>query len=168
MGAETAKCLPVFVLPGGDLICTATTPQTISNTLSLSGIIYVNSTVCTSITNPFQCSPNYPINYSGTLNTKAITYAPNKCSIVLTSPNSNLQHNFKYLINATVKMNGLPIAGATVNFSSPSNHISITPSYVNTASNGNATTFILSNAVTSTTVNAFFYNCANTISLTFS
>lgn len=168
IGILTAKCLPTFVLPGGDLICSTTTSQTFSNSLSLGGKININSTACTNLTNPTNCNNGNPINYSGTIDTKVIPYSPNKCSISLTSPFSSLIHNTRYPINATVKMNGFPIAGATVNFTTTSGNLAITPTYVNTASNGNATTYITSNAATTATLKAVFYTCQNTLSLTFS
>ena len=168
IGLMTAKCLPTLVLPGGDLICSTTSLQTLPNGLSISGLFYVNSSVCTNILAPFSCIQHNTVNYSGTVQSQISGYAPNVCSISLKTTAINLQSNTKYPVNATVKMNGLPIPGATVNFSSSSASISISPPFVNTGSNGNVTTYISSNTATSTTINGVFDTCSNTLQLTFS
>ena len=169
VGTITAKCSPNFVLPGGDMICTSLLSQTFSNTLSIGGKISVNSTVCTDISNPISCNKKYPINYTGTLYTRVVGYAPQQCSISVSSNTENPGINIPYLVYATVKINNNPIPGATVNFSSTSSSLKISPSFINTKTNGTATTYVTSTSTGSNTITATFYNtCSSSLSLSFS
>ena len=169
VGTITAKCSPNFVLPGGDMICTSLLSQTFSNTLSIGGKISVNSTVCTDISNPISCNKKYPINYTGTLYTRVVGYAPQQCSISVSSNTENPGINIPYPIYATVKINNNPIPGATVNFSSTSSSLKISPSFINTETNGTATTYVTSTSTGSNTITATFYNtCSSSLSLSFS
>ena len=169
IGTVTAKCIPNFVLPGGDMLCTGSLSQTFSNTLSIGGKISVNSTVCTDISNPISCNKKYPINYSGTLYTRVVGYAPQQCSISISSNTESPGINILYPVHAIVKMNNNPIPGATVNFSSTSSSLKISPSFINTETNGTATTYVTSTSTGSNTITASFYNtCATSLSLLFS
>ena len=169
IGTVTAKCIPNFVLPGGDMLCTGSLSQTFSNTLSIGGKISVNSTICTDISNPISCNKKYPINYSGTLYTRVVGYAPQQCSISISSNTESPGINILYPVHAIVKMNNNPIPGATVNFSSTSSSLKISPSFINTETNGTATTYVTSTSTGSNTITASFYNtCATSLSLLFS
>ncbi len=169
VGTITAKCSPNFVLPGGDMLCTALLSQTFSNTLSVGGKISVNSTVCTDISNPVSCNKKYPINYSGTIYTRAVSYTPQQCSISVSSNTENPGINIAYPVYATVKINNNPIPGATVNFSSTSSSLKVSPSFINTETNGTATTYVTSTSTGSNTITATFYStCSNSLSLSFS
>ena len=169
VGTITAKCSPNFVLPGGDMLCTALLSQTFSNTLSVGGKISVNSTVCTDISNPVSCNKKYPINYSGTIYTRAVSYTPQQCSISVSSNTENPGINIAYPVYATVKINNNPIPGATVNFSSTSSSLKMSPSFINTETNGTATTYVTSTSTGSNTITATFYStCSSSLSLSFS
>ncbi|MEM0200816.1 MAG: hypothetical protein QXD23_00205 [Candidatus Micrarchaeaceae archaeon] len=165
IGTVVAHCLPTYVIPGGDILCTGTTSNIIGNNVDLSGKATVNASECISISNPVACTQKYNINYTATLNTKTTTYANNICSISLSFTTGTIT-GVQYPLSAEVTLNGNPISGATVNFSSSSNYLSITPHYENTVDNGTATTHIFAEASGSYTVTAKFYTCS--VSSTFS
>ena len=167
LGQIVAHCSPGYILPGGDLICIGTTSNTLKNNINLNGVATINATECTDLTDPELCTQKYNINYTATLDTKTTTYSPNICSISL-NPEFGLITNTQYPLSATVNLNNNPISGATVNFTSNSMNLVLSPSYENTASNGTATTLFYSKTEGTYYVKASFYTCSTTSAYSFS
>ncbi len=166
LGTVVAHCSPDYVLPGGDMICLGSSSTVLQNDINLDGVATINASECTSISDPEACTQKYNVNYTATLDTKTTTYSQNICSISL-NPTTGLTTSRQYPLSATVTLNGNPISGATVNFSSNSIDLSIAPNYENTVSNGSATTYMSSQLPNSYTVEATFYTCSTTAEYSF-
>ncbi|MGC8479842.1 MAG: Ig-like domain-containing protein, partial [Candidatus Micrarchaeia archaeon] len=158
LGQVTAPCLPSFVLPGGDLICSGSTSSIVNTGETLTGFANINTSDCTSISNPIACTQKYNVNYTAKLITVTTNYAQNTCSIMIKYPTIYLGE--KYPISAEVLLNGNPLTGATVNFTANSPLVTLEPQYTNSQSNGTAITYFESQSSGPYNIKASFYTCS--------
>ena len=143
LGIFPIPCTPNFVLPGGTVICNATFSNIVVNPgVLVSGSLTINATICTNldptekncIASPVQSTTGRFQTHSTQILTKpkiSISLLVGNTSQLATGAGDNL--------TAVVKFFGVPIAGATVNFtySSPIT-ATIRPVFSTTDTNGNA------------------------------
>ena len=168
-GQVTGTCRPYFVLPGGDIICNVTTSQPMSQGSLASGVLFVSSLPCVS-GNVLSCQQtSQRQTYLGNYNTHvAPMVSSNAITISLSVTNLTQATNINDRLTATVKLYGVPIPGATVNFTSNSVSASINPNSVSTNGNGKAASLISSSASGNVLVTAAFANVFVTNVITFS
>ena len=165
----TGTCRPYYVLPGGDILCNVTSSQPMSQGALVSGTLFVSSQPCLS-GNVLDCQQNSQRQtYLGNYNTHvAPMVSSNSITISLSVSNLTQATNLNDRLTATVKLYGIPIPGATVNFTSNSLSASINPNSVSTNGNGNAASLISSTASGNVLVTAAFANVFVTNVITFS
>jgi len=166
----TGTCKPSYVLPGGAIICNVTVSQkAISLGVLESGKLYLSAILCPS-GNATICKTSVPETFAGSFNAHvAPLFASTTTSISLTAANSSQAANgAKDQLNATVKMLGYPLAGATVNFTANVPYANITPTITTTDSQGSAISYISSMQSGNVLVTASFAGttATNTISFT--
>ena len=143
LGIFPIPCTPNFVLPGGTVICNATFSNIVVNPgVLVSGSLTINATICTNL-NPTEknCIASPVQSTTGRFQTHStqILTKPKISISLLVGNTSQLATGAGDNLTAVVKFFGVPIAGATVNFtySSPIT-ATIRPVFSTTDTNGNA------------------------------
>ena len=167
-GQVAGTCRPYFVLPGGDIICNVTVSKSLTQSSLNSGTLFVSSLPCVS-GNVLSCQQtSQRQTYLGSYNAHVSPMiSTSSISITLFVLNSTQAVNLNDRLTATVKLYGVPIPGATVNFTSNSVSDSINPNSVSTNGNGNAATLLSSSATGNVLVTASFANVLATSTITF-
>ncbi len=172
VGLFPIPCTPNFVLPGGTVICNATFSNTVVNPgVLVSGSLTINATICTNL-NPTEknCVISPVQSTIGRFQTHVTqTYTKPKISMALLVGNaSQLATGAGDNLTAVVKFFGVPIAGATVNFtySSPIT-ATIKPVFSTTDTNGNAYSTISTTENGVVTVYAQYGNVIASNTITF-
>ncbi|MCL4375198.1 hypothetical protein M1394_00140, partial [Candidatus Marsarchaeota archaeon] len=172
VGLFPIPCTPNFVLPGGTVICNATFSNTVVNPgVLVSGSLTINATICTNL-NPTEknCIASPVQSTSGRFQTHSTqTFTKPKISLSLLVGNaSQLATGAGDNLTAVVTFFGVPIAGATVNFtySSPIT-ATIKPVLSTTDTNGNAYSTISTTENGVVTVYAQYGNVIASNTITF-
>ena len=167
----TFSCSPQFVLPGGSIICNANVPINTNLGMLLAGDMYLNATYCGLLGNYIytsNCVGGPKETYHGTFTGHTETQISTSPSIVLTAANlTQYATNGKDPLSATVKLNGYPIAGATVNFTINNQAYAVTPSLTDTNSSGMALSYVYGLSVGSVVVTATYAGLSNSITIQF-
>ena len=168
VGTFSGKCSPNVVISGGDIECVINSNATITQNQLANGAITVTATICTYVTGS-GCGSPVQQSYSGTFITHVNPLLPPPtCNMSLTVSNSTQFAGVGHdAVTANVKLLGYEIAGATVNFTSNKTTTLINPEYVNTDSNGNATTAVSSNTSGNSDITATYTNCSASININF-
>lgn len=159
------SCAPQYVLPGGDILCNASSTNVFSLGSLVSGTFRVNDVLCP-VGNVLTCAPNKQENYVGSFNVHAspiLSAIP--VSITLTALNQTQPATGQLdPLTAHVSLLGYPLSGATVQFAANVSNVFLFPTLQDTGSNGNATSYISSNQSEFVRVNATFAGyVANTV-----
>jgi len=169
VGFFSGGCNPNFILPGGAIECVINLNSEMATDQLTSGSAYLNATVCSQATLA-GCAGPIAQSYGGSFTTHVSPLVPPPgCSISLSlgSPTAG-GIGFQEQASSIVKVLNLPVAGATVNFSTATSGVTITPRYSNTDSNGNTMVIASSPTATSANIMASFGNCTTTQQTTFS
>ena len=167
VGTFAGACSPNTILPGGDLECVINFNTKITPNQLAKGTLSLNDKVCTSVAGN-SCGSQIPQNYTGIFSAHVSPLVPPpKCTISLNVQKATIFTGVRDKLTANVKILGYPISGASVNFTSTSSNVLITPPLANTDSNGNSISYALSpNSLADQTLTATYANCSasNTIS----
>ena len=167
VGAFSGACSPSFILPGGLMECIINFNKQVTQNQIKTGQIYLSATVCTT---PTQSGCGGPVQqtYGGTYMVHVTPLIPPpQCSISLSAANSTQMLNQKDTLTANVKILDIPVAGATVNFTTSASGVTVSPQQSNTDSNGNATSYAFSASYSSANITASFSNCTASASIDF-
>ncbi len=169
VGSVKGSCIPSVVLQGSSIICSVDLPLRLNTGTQLKGSVYINEDVCTNIASSENCQNTAAETYIGNFQSHVIpmlsptTYSVSLSTTQLSLPADGIQNK----ITANVKLLGYPLSGATVEFTETPTFPQLSPVYVNTDANGNATTEISSKKAGSVTVNAIFAGISDSIILNF-
>ncbi|MDE1805029.1 MAG: hypothetical protein KGH59_04595, partial [Candidatus Micrarchaeota archaeon] len=129
-GSLVARCVPNLVLPGGAIICNATIKQNnIAAGALVAGSFQLNYLPCPS-GNASNCqSSTGRTNFAGSFNVHSSPLlSPLPISITLAAQNATqIANGQKDKLTANLKLLGTPVTGATLNFTSNKNFVSISP-----------------------------------------
>ncbi len=168
IGVYKGKCAPYYVLPGGTIICNVTIPSPVTVGTLKSGSLYVNATVCRTISTAGCESPQQQL-YVGSFNAHTVpSFNKPTVEVSLSASNYNpLANGAKDQLIANVKMLGYPVSGATVNFSYSGVPSTLYPKLSPANSNGDALSDISSTNGGKVTVSAGFSGYNSMILLNF-
>ena len=140
-GNVTAICSPAKVISGGTTICSGSLDTSIAQSSIIKGLIKVITSVCLS-GNVNSCTAVAPTTYIGNFSSQVGTYTSSNIpvNIALYVASSSTAASTQDPITANIKLFNLPAASSGITFTTnvPSS-ATISPEYVLTNSNGNAT-----------------------------
>ena len=140
-GNVTAICSPANVISGGTTICSGSISANIVQSSIIRGLIKVTTGVCLS-GNVNKCTAIAPTTYIGNFSSQVGAYTNNNLpvNLALYVASSSTSAGTQDLITANIKIFSLPASSSGITFSTnvPS-YVTISPEYVLTNSNGNAT-----------------------------
>ncbi len=140
-GNVTATCSPANVISGGTTICSGSISANIVQSSIIRGLIKVTTGVCLS-GNVNRCTAIAPTTYIGNFSSQVGAYTSNNLpvNLVLYVASSSTSAGTQDLVTANIKIFSLPASSSGITFSTnvPSS-ATISPEYVLTNSNGNAT-----------------------------
>ena len=140
-GNVTAICSPANVISGGTTICSGSISANIVQSSIIRGLIKVTTGVCLS-GNVNKCTAIAPTTYIGNFSSQVGAYTNNNLpvNLALYVASSSTSAGTQDLITANIKIFSLPASSSGITFSTnvPS-YATISPEYVLTNSNGNAT-----------------------------
>ena len=167
----TFACSPNFVLPGGGILCTANVPISTNLGTLLAGDLYLNATYCGLLGNYIytgNCIGAPRETYHGTFTGHTEAQISTTSTLTLNALNATqYANNAKDPITATVKLNGYPVEGATVNFTVNSIAYTISPALINTNSFGMALSYVWGTTIGSVLVTAKYASLSNSITIQF-
>ncbi|MDE1850413.1 MAG: pentapeptide repeat-containing protein [Candidatus Micrarchaeota archaeon] len=156
----TGTCVPNVILPGGAIVCNVTIGSAISKSASVSGRTVFSYTSCPG-GNSTYCQDNPRQSFPGSFSTRAsgLLLTPT-VTLTLTVQNSTEGIGSGPLdkVIATVRLLGLPLAGATVNFAANSLGAVLSSPVSTTDANGNVYFYISSSQLGFTAVSVIFAN----------
>ena len=167
------KCNPSYAAPGGSIICVINIPKNFTIGQLVAGGLYMKANYCGLSTNPGNistCSSTPTQVYTGTFNTHTSVFQGNNEFSIIIKPNSPTWPvgSPGDAVYATVYFYGVPLAGATVQFTTPSTNVYINPSYATTVfGTGIATTYSYGTKKGTATITGIFGPVSNSTQITF-
>lgn|GEM_PF-861471 len=167
----SAQCTPNFVLAGGSIVCTAGLPEKLAVGSLLSGSTYLNVTYCglsTHVHNSNNCTGGLYQTYSGSFVGHLQPFSSLQESISLTAQNytQNANNNPDQL-TASVMLFGIPLKGATVNFTSNNINFVINPRLALTNNQSDAISSIYGSTNTNVYVVASYGQLTSNVVISF-